>query len=138
MISVACPAAHTCVATGTYTDSLGDQPGFADVWHSGHWLVTPFQQADVFSPVDCPSAVDCVALGGGGSRNGYASIETWNGGSWIERYRKLLPVPADGQPGTGFLTAFACAGSPYTCTGVGGYWTPTGTVRYYALRRRVP
>ena len=72
LTSVACPSVHTCIAPSTFTNGDDQGQAQADVWHDGHWRLTPLPgipaasigQGDsgIGSPA-CMSATSCIAVG---------------------------------------------------------------------------
>jgi hypothetical protein len=145
--TVSCPSAHLCVAPSHTPDSRNIEQAFADVWRDGRWHATrfPLPAAAIrtgtswLSAVSCMSTRACVAVGTWsptliqlGLGGGTALIEEWNGTAW-HRLPQPLPLPAEGAPGSGTLTAISC-GSTTTCTAAGSYTTTTGATRVLVER----
>jgi len=145
LASVACPSPRTCVAASSYLNGVVQDQAFADVWLDGRWRLTPVPVPAVsvahgysdLTSISCMGDESCVAVG---EWSAFAEIhgalvETWNGASWRRRLAPL-PLPPDGAPGTGTLSAISC-GSSRACVGVGRYWTTDGAPRFFTVRRDV-
>jgi hypothetical protein len=135
--AISCPAAGSCGAVGTYTDSSGDQQELLLSQSGGAWtaskgdlsaLPAPYGGPsfnDLFmSSIACPAAGDCVAVGSttDTSEASDAVIEAEAGGQWLPAATANLPTNAitNGVNGGGFLNSIACT-SPGNCVAVGTY-----------------
>lgn len=136
LTNIVCPSVNVCLAPSTYTNGGDLQQAFADVWQNDRWRITPLPLPSIavtsvdsgINATDCLSRRDCIAVGSWQadvqSGPGAALFELWNGVSW-RRQRGPLPLPGNGQPGSGRLTTLSC-GSPTVCVGGGSYTTTTG------------
>ena len=149
LTGVACPTVHTCLATSTFTNDGDAGQAQADVWHDGHWRLTPLPGIPAAAINDgtsgigapaCMAVSACIAVG---SWDYFTTadhtgpvVEVWNGRTWRSR-RGRLPVPAGGVAGSGVFASVAC-GSPTTCILAGNYTTTTGAVNLYVAERDQP
>jgi hypothetical protein len=104
--AISCASTTSCFAVGT--DQLSStRPTFIDQWNGSAWSVvaSPNPVQAGLAGVTCFSAPVCVAVGFGSGR---PLIERWNGSAWS----------SDSAPGTGDLSAVACA-SAAQCFAVG-------------------
>lgn len=134
LTNIVCPSVDVCLAPSTYTNGGDMQQAFADVWQNGRWRMTPLPLPSLavtsgdswIYATDCLSRRDCIAVGSwdAGVLPGHSLVELWDGVSW-RRQRGPLPLPGNGQPGSGRLTTLSC-GSPTVCVGGGSYTTTTG------------
>ena len=131
---VSCWSAGNCTATGSYTDSSGNDQGMAATETSGRWA----QATEVTAPanasaslgaflrgVSCSSAGNCTATGlyydSSGTDQGMAATET--SGTWAQAIEVTLPANANAQPSLGaFLNGVSCW-SAGNCTATGSYFT---------------
>ncbi len=133
--SVACTSVGNCVAVGSYNDQsntmqamvVGESGG---VWGSASEVALPAHTPGTNASLDsvsCPSAGNCVAVGGYNDLSGYqqemAVVES--GGVWKTAVSPQLPVGAGANP-RAFLTSVACA-SAGNCAAVGIYTDLSGT-----------
>jgi len=133
---VACPSATTCVATGSYTDSSGDQQALLLVSRGSSWTATnaplpagaTTSASASLSAVACPSVADCAAAGMYINSSGHqqALLVARRGSSWTA---SRAPLP--GGAAAGWLASVACP-STATCTAAGDY-TTSGDVNYGLL-----
>ena len=115
---VSCVTASFCMAVGT--DGSGEA-NVAEQWDGRSWrsLKTPGNGCVPFcgmSDVACPSARDCVAVGGTASDSDLADFSSgmaWNGKSW-----RNTATPAPG--GNSSLSGVSCT-SAASCLAVGNY-----------------
>ena len=123
---VACPAAGTCVAVGTYTDKTGILQDLIETLSAGAWSgiqaplpananTTPGDDLNNLTAVACASAVFCVAVGDyiDAQGNYQALIETLSGGTWTSTE---APLPSNASADPGFLNNYLSA---VTCVSVG-------------------
>jgi hypothetical protein len=132
LASVACPAAGSCVAIGSYVDSsgasremvLGQSRG---AWAGARELLLSSTGASVsLSSLACHTVGSCVAVG---SQEDSQSTEGFYGshpivvsetdGSWAPPLQIALPAGASGAR-SATLSSVACPGSG-SCTAVGSY-----------------
>lgn len=99
LTSVSCPAAHYCLAVGTYTQPVGyASKGIAYRWNGSRWAradppVPPGGDSEL-DTVSCSSATFCVAVGSSGSK---VIAYRWNGKRWAAMKAVTLkgfPVPS--------------------------------------------
>ena len=82
LLDVSCSSPSACTGVGFYRTDGGDETvSWAQRWGGKHWREQLLPQAtETFTgAVSCPSASECVAVGGSGSA---PSAELWNGKSW--------------------------------------------------------
>ena len=131
VLSVACPSPSSCAAVGYYFDSSGQVQGLLLTDSGGSWKPkeaplpvngTPGEggAATALDSVSCPTASDCVAVGGydsSGAAQGL--IETGRGTSWTPAE---APLPSDAESGVNGvnLNSVACVSSS-ECV-AGGYY----------------
>lgn len=139
--SLSCPAATSCVATGSYIDASGETEGVADSYQNGSWTAAEMPlpadaatsgQYAVIDGLACPAAGSCVAAGGyetsGGQGQGFLS--QLSGGSWTTAE---APLPADastvdpdvmfgGFSDQGATSPVACSANA-ACIAVGSYYS---------------
>ena len=130
LLGLACPSAKACTAVGYTFQGIGGS-ALAERRHGNDWTIQ-LGAIDYYSEgyselkaVACPTANDCLAVGGsssGGSTepNFGALAERWNGKHW-----KVQSSDPAGSSG-GWLGDVACT-SAAACTAVGGYMNAAGT-----------
>jgi hypothetical protein len=125
--SVACMSASSCVAVGYYTDSSGESQELVVTGSGTTWTATkvpvPGGAADLGTylySVACPSASECVAVGGyeDSSGNYHGLLLTGFGTTWTATDAPL-PTDASAYP-DGVLNSVACP-SASSCVAVGHY-----------------
>jgi hypothetical protein len=130
--SVACPAASTCTAVGSYTGSAGMRglllTKSGTTWTARQAPLPAGAAADPFAAlesINCFSASVCAAIGNYTDSSGNTQwlLLTTSGSSWTAA---KAPVPPDAasDPGTG-LSAVHCA-STTSCVAVGSYEDSAG------------
>lgn len=134
---VSCPSAGYCSAVGSYTDSLGNQEGLlvtetARNWSPGTEAVLPAhaattQQRVSISPLSCPSAGECSAVGmyldSAGNQYGFLLTET--GGAWSPGIDPVLPANAATTKEQALSGPPSCP-SVGDCVAVGSYTDNSG------------
>ena len=129
--AVACTAAASCVAVGSYSDADPadedpDASTLVEVWAGGAWSVVPSPNPGTggegaLLSVACASPVSCVTVGSySGVNNPYRAdsatlAETWDGTAWA-----LATTASPGKRGV--LRSVACTPSG-RCVAVGSYET---------------
>jgi hypothetical protein len=140
IFGLTCPSVSTCLAFGSYSDTMGAVQGLLLTGHRlsltatrGAWSAAraPLPAAAAIDPVTglsavaCPSATDCVVAGSyadsAGDRQGL--LLAGHGSAWTA-VRAPLPAGAGVNPGTS-LTAVACP-SVTVCVVTGSYRTASG------------
>jgi len=123
-VALSCPAAGSCVATGTYLVSGNDLP-MADSLSAGTWssatLPVPAGTSAAASianndlAVSCPAVGSCVVAGTTFDGNYEGLLDTLSSGTWTPT---SVATP-DGQPSTDVqLTSVSCT-DPNTCVATG-------------------
>ena len=129
---VSCWSAGNCTATGSYTDSSGNDQAMTATETSGTWA----QPTEVTAPanaqtdpnadlrgVSCRSARNCTATGlyydSSGNDQGMAATET--SGTWAQATEVTAPANANASLGA-FLNGVSCW-SAGNCTATGSYFT---------------
>jgi hypothetical protein len=130
--AISCWRPSACMAAGSYamialpdtqSDSLtvlGARLTLAEQWNGSTWRVrrtpTPGDEQEGLSGISCPSAANCMAVGGfiNGSDRQAALAERWNGRAW-----QVLATPDPG-PNENVLTAVSCPAARQ-CMSVGYY-----------------
>lgn len=132
--SVACPAAGSCVAGGTFADKTHKEgEGLLESQSDGTWAPVDVPlpadaipgQFGSFDGLSCPAAGTCVAVTDyvDASGNEQGLIETLSGGSWTATE---APLPADAGPDPlAALGAVSCP-SAGSCVAVGSYIDTAG------------
>jgi hypothetical protein len=122
--SVSCTAASNCVAVGYITLQNGAtaQPE-SEHWNGSTWSAQSMPNLGNVTEADgvsCPSATDCIAVGGHVTVRGVQSptADSWNGSTWTA----LSPV----NQGSTTLNEISCT-STTNCIAVGAYG-PRGSV----------
>ena len=123
-VSLACPAAGSCVAPGTYLVG-GNHLPMADTLSAGVWSAAALPVPNGTSPsasvvnndldVACPAAGSCVVAGTTFDGNYEGLLDTLAGASWSAT---PTPLPGGATSPDVQLDAVACA-SPGTCVAVG-------------------
>jgi len=133
---VVCPADGSCVATGDYSDTSGNQQGLIETLSGGNWtaMEAPLPANAGTDPrvllgtAACPAPGSCVATGSytdtSGSQLGL--IVTLSGGIWTAM-EAPLPANADGNPSSSIGTP-ACP-APGSCVATGSYTDTSGNVQ---------
>jgi hypothetical protein len=116
---VACPAAGTCVAVGSYINAAGDREELIEQLSAGAWLTAsgphPGSTTNLLNDVSCATPISCIAVGYYVSSNvDQALAETLSGANWT-----LSPVSDEGSGGNE-LNAVSCPAAGY-CVAVGFY-----------------
>lgn len=129
--SVSCATATNCAAVGVYpSGSNGEGEGLLDLLSGGTWEATgaPLAGATASSPLSqalqtvmCPTARNCVAVGGYLSGNS-ALVETLSGRTWKA---SKAPLPANAYNHYVGWASLSCA-TAGSCAAVGNY-EATGT-----------
>jgi hypothetical protein len=131
---VVCPADGSCVATGDYSDTSGNQQGLIETLSGGNWtaMEAPLPANAGTDPrvllgtAACPAPGSCVATGSytdtSGSQLGL--IVTLSGGIWTAM-EAPLPANADGNPSSSIGTP-ACP-APGSCVATGSYTDTSGS-----------
>ena len=131
LVSVACPAATSCTAVGSYVDGLGNRQGMLVLLQGSNWTaVRAPLPADAKVPgaaltaVACPSATACVAVGSySAATRGFAV--TGQGTSWTAAATPE-PTGAAGQAKPSFRS-IACGTAG--CVAVGSYTNADGSTQ---------
>jgi hypothetical protein len=130
LIGVACSAANSCIAVGSYLSFHGKPKTLAERWDGTVWTIQPTPNPLVvraeLSGVACTSSKACTAVGDYG--DGYSSeplAERWDGISWT-----IQPTPSSGQSAR--LSGVSCPTATW-CIAVGSYST---TGNDYGLAER--
>jgi hypothetical protein len=120
LTGVACSAANSCVAVGSYISFHGKSKTLAERWDGTVWTIQPTPNPLVvraeLSGVACTSSKTCTAVGDYG--DGYSSeplAERWDGISWT-----IQPTPSSGQ--SAGLFGVSCPTATW-CIAVGSYST---------------
>jgi hypothetical protein len=121
---VSCPAAHSCMAVGTYVRTSGVDVNLAEQWNGHSWRILPIPDLpDTVTSnllgVACTSPSSCTAVGSSTTTAGASRTvaERWNGTRW-----RIQHTP-DPPQGGGSLNGVSCT-SASACTAVGA--TATG------------
>jgi len=135
--SVACPAAGSCLAVGTYAKRGGNAAAaLIDTLSAGKWTAAAAPlpadaaagQFASLSGISCPAPGDCAAIGSYRRRSGPRFLaETLTGGAWTAA---SPPLPADAsgsQKNLTLLDSVACQ-AVGRCVAVGSYGVGSGTV----------
>ena len=132
---ISCPAADSCEAVGSYSNSKGDFRSLAEAWNGSRWHVQARPPASVatvtrLNAVSCVSATNCEAAGDAritaGTQAG--ALEKWNGSSWSVQ-KKVLPA---GDKSAG-LSGISCTTGP-VCEAVGYQANTSRNSHLLALR----
>jgi hypothetical protein len=126
---VACPAAATCVAVGSYVDDTSVQHSLAETWAGGTWtqktVADPASGTDpALSDVACFSSpsTGCDAVGGYSSDTGIVPLAAaWNNTAWA-----LATVPKATGATEAALTGVSCPTSTCIATGAATFDGSTG------------
>ena len=131
LVSVACPAATSCTAVGSYVDRLGNRQGMLVLLRGTGWTaVRAPLPADAKVPgaaltaVACRSTTSCVAVGSySGATRGFAVASL--GPSWTAT---ATPVPAGAATlAKPSFRSIACG--PGGCVAVGSYTSAGGSTQ---------
>ena len=123
LVSVSCASASECVASGFSQPSIGIFAPLAELWNGKEWKILTTatlpkeDEQPRFESISCPSAKDCIAVGGffSTSMGSVSLVESYNGSTWT---LQSTPTP-EHSIGAG-LTGVSCSASS-ACTAVGGY-----------------
>jgi hypothetical protein len=139
LTSVSCPAATSCVAVGSYADTLGGKSSVAETSSGGSWSAVAVPTPSNFGSgpgttssldsVSCPVAGSCAA---GGTYTSVTTsqeglLETLTGGHWsgVEAPLPSSPAPVTDQSRTSTrfgIRSVSCS-APGSCEAVGKYLT---------------
>ncbi len=128
LLQVACGAAGSCAAVGTYDNNDGEVQGYIDTLAGTKWTATEVGAEAEYGPgpepnsVSCPTAGDCVAVGGDGEPFNVGTqvfAETLSGRTWATA---VLPLPSgdDSNGPSPYLNAVSCM-APDLCAAAGAY-----------------
>jgi len=131
--AVACPAAGSCVAIGSYVDSAGASQEMVLNQSRGAWtdarelMLSPASAGVALTSLACRTASSCVAVGSsqespqsaGGSSSSHPVVVSETDGSWGPSLQIALPAGAHGAQNATF-SSVACPVSG-SCTAVGYY-----------------
>jgi hypothetical protein len=100
LVNVSCASASECVADGFSLPSVGKKAALVELWNGTEWKVQTTatlpkgDEQSWFDGISCPSAKDCIAVGGVVSTvEGIVPlIESWNGSKWT-----LQSAPGPGR-----------------------------------------
>jgi hypothetical protein len=139
LVSVSCPSAGWCVATGSYEDSSGHTFALLETLSGGAWTGVAAPQPSTIGgestqdsfleSVECLSTTSCEAVGSFEDASGfeYGLIDTLSGSSW-----SATAAPEPSNSGTdadthqdGYLTSVSCS-SNTSCAAVGQYDDTSG------------
>jgi hypothetical protein len=122
----ACPAATTCIATGSYTDSAGNQQamlltGYGTSWKAIKVPLPPGASPDPYTTIDglaCATPSTCVAAGvyNGTSGNQLGLLLTGSGTTW-----KAIKAPVPPATTAGSLLSDVTCPTATACVAVGAY-----------------
>jgi hypothetical protein len=124
---LACPAAGTCVASGTFKPARNHVRAFAVSETAGHWgkavllsgAQLAFTNRTQLADISCPSAGNCTITGGDRWKGAFQPIAISEaGGKWEAAVR--ISVPASLNSISLELGAISCA-SAGNCAAGGGY-----------------
>ncbi len=129
LVSVACPAATSCTAVGSYLDDLGNRQGMLVTLRGTTWKATraPLPAGATvpgaeLSAVACPAATGCVAVGLYSADT--AGFQVGGAGPAWAATATPLPARAASSPATTF-PGLACQQG--TCVAVGSYTDGAGS-----------
>jgi hypothetical protein len=123
--AVACPLTTTCIAVGSYVDTLGARQPLAEVWNGTTWTKqrTPrLARGGALVGVSCVSSTACTAVGDYIDSSGAQATlaERWNGTKWL-----ILSAAAIGAASSAVLNDVSCT-SASACMAVGIYVNSSG------------
>ena len=134
--TVACPSDGSCVATGNYTDTSGDQQGLIETLASGTWTAAEAQlPANAGSDplvslggLTCITGGSCVATGNYSdmSSDQQGLIETLAAGTWTA---VEAPVPPNAGADPRLTTSAPACPAVGNCVVTGEYTDTSGNVR---------
>ncbi len=134
--TVACPSDGSCVATGNYTDTSGDQQGLIETLASGTWTAAEAQlPANAGSDplvslggLTCITGGSCVATGNYSDMSGdqQGLIETLAAGTWTA---VEAPVPPNAGANPRLTTSAPACPAVGNCVVTGEYTDTSGNVR---------
>jgi hypothetical protein len=124
LVGVSCASASECVASGFSQPSSGIYAPLAELWNGREWKILTTatlpkeDEQPRFESISCPSAKDCIAVGGffSTSMGSVPLVESYNGSTWT---LQSTPSP-EGSIGAG-LTGVSCSATS-ACTAMGGYY----------------
>jgi hypothetical protein len=126
--AVSCPAAHRCVAVGTFAPTPSKGQAFAEILTGTKWTVrqVPLPKGSTgggFSGVSCVSVTHCVLAGGYAVKHPMVLFESWNG----KTFARMKAASPAGQ----FPDVYGVSCASKTCVAVGsithsGFYNQTG------------
>jgi hypothetical protein len=129
--AIACPLATTCAASGSYSDTAGNDQGLLLTRRGPSWTAAraplPADAASdpltSISAIACPLATTCAAIGSyrDSSDNIDGLLLTGPGPSWTAA---KAPLPANAAASPVLLTSVACQSAG--CVAAGSYLDPSG------------
>ena len=138
--SVSCVSASSCFAVGYATDADGHNlTDVTEQWNGSTWNIVPGaatgQAFDQLLEVQCPSAVNCWAVGNAGpapqmsnflpvfpgALGNQGLIEHWDGSAW-----SIVPSVTEPAPSGGYLSGLECV-SASDCWASGATTNGSGT-----------
>jgi hypothetical protein len=129
--AVACQLTTTCIAVGSYVDTLGARQPLAEIWNGSTWTkqrTPPLARGGALVGVSCASSTACTAVGDFiASSGGQAALaERWNGTKWW-----IQPTAAIGAASSAVLNDVSCT-TPSDCMAVGTYGNSPGAAQLLA------
>ena len=118
--AVSCQSPANCMAAGTYTTDTGmtQFTPFAAHWNGTSWTFETMPGSA--SSLSCPTASECLAVGGVG-----AFAERWRDGVW---QAMSAPPPPAGASSLYELNGVSCHNAR-TCVAVGSYFGASGILQ---------
>jgi len=120
LTEISCFSAGSCVAIGTYLDSLLSNQTYVETLAGTTWSevalpTLPSWYGSTPGGVSCPAVTDCIAVGSASLRSGAVGsfASSWNGTTWTTA---SLPGPLGGLEAG--LTAISCT-SGTACVAIG-------------------
>jgi hypothetical protein len=141
--AISCPAATSCVVTGYYEDTSGNQQGLIETLSGTTWTVSNTAlsglspEANSSTPeavlwaLSCPATGSCVAVGRYTDSSGYVQglVETLSGTTWTPTTTPTsgLDPSASGDPDA-YFGGLSCPATG-SCVAAGGYADYLGNVQ---------
>ena len=139
LATLACPAAVTCVAGGSYRDTNGDARALTASLDDGGWTASSLPLPAGASASPAIASVDAIACGAAGSCGAVGTytdaagvdrtmVASQTAASWGAATRLAMPSDADPASAASSSTSIAC-GAAGACVMAGSYVDATGAAQ---------